>query len=91
MANLPRRFLWLGPVGDHGTHLTLEPGKSYSSAAVSGPILLTWHSAGLIRFEPDDPNEPSPPDMVLDVQKGTISTKDILDRMRTKLRFIIGE
>lgn len=91
MADIPRRFIWQGPAGTHGTHLELEPGKAYPSSAIAETILLAWFRAGLVRFEADDPAVKPPPDVVLDVQKGTISTQDILDRMRTKLRFTIGE
>jgi len=83
---LSRKFVWLADEDSTTTHLVLKKNSIYSTSDVSTGILIALMREGKLAFIDDDPGEKIPDDVVLDVQRGTIPMKDLLDHLDAGLK-----
>lgn len=83
---IPRKFVWLADEDSTTSHLVLKTNNIYSSGDISTSILIALLQAGKLKFIEDAPGDTIPDDVVLEVQKGTIPMKDLLDHLDAGLK-----
>ena len=78
---IPRRFVWTGADDNKSTHLALKKDGVYMTADVSQGLLLKFMGEGKLQFIEDNDAEKIPDDVVLEVQKVTISKRALIERL----------
>lgn len=78
MADIPRKFEWLGAEDNESTHLSLKTGETFDSSVISHHLLRKWETEGKLRFLEDDVEVVLPHDVLLRVQNGTIGITSLV-------------